>query len=137
MSPARRKPAEGDNLIDFDPAALRADPAVRALIGQEERLKQEARLSRRQREKVIKERRKIRERREQHTCYDIPPQLRQYIKTLAEELRLPASQIAALALLRFARDWQAGTIDLAPYKRPSRSPKYDWNLELDPAEWGV
>jgi hypothetical protein len=137
MSPARRKPTAEENLIDFEQPLARTDPAVRSLIEQEERTRRESRLSRREREKVVNERRRIRERREKHTCYDIPPELRAYIKSLAEELRVPASQVATLALLRFARDWQGGGVDLAAYKAPSRSPKYDWNLVLDPAEFGL
>jgi hypothetical protein len=137
MSPARRKPTTEGKLIDFENPLARTDPSVRSLIEQEERVKSEARLSKREREKLIKERRRIRERREQHTCYDIPPELRKYIKSLAEEMRIPASQIAALALLRFVRDWENGEIDFAHYKSPSRSPKYDWNLILDPDEFGL
>jgi hypothetical protein len=137
MSPARKKVLKDENLINFEQPFTGADPAVQALIEVGSRQKYEAGLTRRERERIIKEKSRIRARRAQHTCYDIPPELRQYIKELAEKERIPASQIAALALLRFAADWQKGSVDLSQYKSPSRSPKFDWNLALDPSEFGV
>ena len=77
-----------------------------------------------------REREKIRARREQRVTYDLPPLIRQRIKELAEEQRVPASQIVTLALARFLRELDDEKVDLTPYKRPSRSPRYDWNLEL-------
>ena len=75
-----------------------------------------------------REKARIRARREQRVTYDLPPLLRQWIKALAEEQRLPASQLVTLALLRFLKQFEAGEIDLGRYKQPSRSPRYDWNL---------
>jgi hypothetical protein len=94
----------------------------------------EARLPRRVREKKAKERAKIRARREQRVTYDLPPQLKQAMFDLAESLSLPASQLATLALHRFLESYSEGQIDLSKYKKPSRSPRYDWKLEF-PAEW--
>ena len=47
------------------------------------------------------EREKIRARRPYHTTYDLPVELRQRIKELAEQHGVPASQLATLGLLRF------------------------------------
>ena len=52
------------------------------------------------------------------------------LATLAEEQRLPASQLATLALVRFLQEYDQGKIDLSLFKQPSRSPRYDWNLVL-------
>lgn len=71
---------------------------------------------------------KIRARRPQRVTYDLPPTLRGRIKALADAERIPASQIVTLALLRFLRAYDAGDHDLGA-KLPSRSPRYDWNLE--------
>lgn len=71
---------------------------------------------------------KIRARRELRVTYDLPPELRQRVKELADVQRLPASQLATLALLRFLKDYEAGEVQLGDYKQPSRSPRYDWNL---------
>jgi hypothetical protein len=52
------------------------------------------------------------------------------MRQLAEELRIPASQLVTLALIRFLRAYSTNEIDLGQYKQPSRSPRYDWNLVL-------
>ncbi len=79
-------------------------------------------------QKKQRERIKITARREQRVTYDLPPILRYRIKQLADEHRLPASQLVTLALLRFLNDYEQGLIDISLYKQPSRSPRYDWKL---------
>lgn len=106
------------------------DPAVADLLAGMEQKQAEAMLPRKQREKKARERAKIQARRDQRATYDLPPLLRERIKSLAEELRLPASQLVTLALARFMQEYDQGSIDLGFYKRPSRSPRYDWNLEF-------
>jgi hypothetical protein len=138
MSPAKKRiVSEQGHLVDFDSEVENMDPSVRALINKSERIRGEAHLSRRERDKRIKERRKIRERRAQHTCYDIPPELRRSVKALSEDLRLPASQLATLALLRFVQHYQNGEIDLSAYKTTSRSPRFDWNLSINIEDFGL
>jgi hypothetical protein len=110
------------------------DPAVADLLAGMENKQAEARLPRRVREKKAKERAKIRARRDQRVTYDLPPQLKQAMFELAESLSLPASQLATLALHRFLQSYSEGQIDLLKYKKPSRSPRYEWKLEF-PAEW--
>ncbi len=83
--------------------------------------------------KKAREARKIRARRALRVTYDLPPELRTRIKELADEQRLPASQLVTLALLRFLKAYDAGDAPLGRYKQPSRSPRYDWNL-IFPAE---
>jgi hypothetical protein len=78
--------------------------------------------------KKERERNKIRLRRESRVTYDLPPVLRFRIKHLAEQHRLPASQLVTLALLRFLNEYDQGLVDLSTYKQPSSSPRYDWNL---------
>ena len=85
-------------------------------------------LSGRLQRKKEREQEKIRARKAMRATYDLPPELRQRIKTLAEEQGVPASQLVTLALLRFLRDYQREEIPLGRYKQPSRSPRYDWNL---------
>jgi hypothetical protein len=114
------------------------DPAVASLLNDMEHHQSEAALPRREREKKARERAKIRARREQRATFDLPPSLRQKIMDLTENERLPASQLVSLALARFLQDLSSSQVDLAPFKQPSRSPRYDWNLilpeELVPAE---
>lgn len=77
-----------------------------------------------------REAKKIRARREMRVTYDLPPELRQRMKMLSIEQRIPASQLVSLALLRFLKAYDSGEIQLGAYKQPSRSPRYDWNLEF-------
>ncbi|HZW03510.1 MAG TPA: hypothetical protein VFF68_06270 [Anaerolineaceae bacterium] len=88
------------------------------------------RTSQRRLARQARQREKIRARREQRVTYDLPPRIRQRIKELADEQRIPASQIVALALARFLRELEEDKVDLSPFKQPSRSPRYDWNLVL-------
>lgn len=106
------------------------DPAVADLISDMEQKQADSMLPRREREKKSRERAKIQARRDQRATYDLPPVIRSRIMELSEELRLPASQLVALALARFLKEYEAGAIDLADLKRPSASPRYDWNLVL-------
>lgn len=78
--------------------------------------------------KKTREASKIRARRALRVTYDLPPELRARIKNLADEQRLPASQLVTLALLRFLKAYDAGDAPLGRYKQPSHSPRYDWNL---------
>ena len=108
------------------------DSSVADLLTSMEHKQAESQLPRHEREKKARERAKIQSRREQRTTFDLPPAIRQRIKSLAEELRLPASQLATLALIRFLQEYDQGRIDLSIYKQPSHSPRYDWNLVLPP-----
>jgi len=104
------------------------DPAVADLLKGMQQKQSESQLPRRERERVSRERAKIQSRRDQRATYDLPPSIREGIRLLAENQRLPASQLATLALARFLADYQNGFIDLGKFKQPSRSPRYDWNL---------
>ena len=107
------------------------DPAVAELLAGMEQRQVESQLPPRERKKKARERAKIQARREQRVTYDLPPDLRQRIQKMAEQERLPASQIVTLALKRFLQDQSEGKIDLSIYKQPSRSPRYDWNLVFE------
>lgn len=110
------------------------DPAVATLMESLNEKQAEARLPKRQREKKARERAKLRARRDSRVTYDLPPSLKQTLFDMAEGLSLSASQLVTLALVRFVEDYQLGEIDLSKYKKPSRSPRYDWKLVF-PKEW--
>jgi hypothetical protein len=131
MSPAKRQPKDdAGSFINFEETAQMADPAVSALLARTERRQAEAHLTHKEREKKKKEREKIRARRPYHTTYDLPVELRQRIKELAEQHGVPASQLATLGLLRFVEDLAARRVDLGAQKVASRSPRYDFNLVI-------
>lgn len=90
----------------------------------------QAHRSPREQARRLRERERIQARREQRVTYDLPPILRQRVQALSEELHIPASQLAALALGRFLNDFASGGVDLGAYKQPSLSPRYEWNLKL-------
>ena len=104
------------------------DPAVADLLSGMQQRQAESQLPRKERERIGRERAKIQSRRDQRATYDLPPSLREEIRELSEDLRIPASQLVTLALARFMNEYHSGTIDLGKYKQPSRSPRYDWNL---------
>ncbi|MCX6055439.1 MAG: hypothetical protein NTZ74_11115 [Chloroflexi bacterium] len=104
------------------------DPIVADLLTGMQQRQTESQLPRKERERLTKERSKIQSRRDLRVTYDLPPALRESIRGLAEELRLPASQLVTLALARFLNEYNNEQIDLGKYKQPSRSPRYDWNL---------
>lgn len=104
------------------------DPVVANLLSGMEQRQQEAQLPRKERERLVKERNKIKARREQRATYDLPPVIREAIMRLSETQKIPASQLATLALARFLNEYENGSVDLGEYKQPSRSPRYDWNL---------
>lgn len=106
------------------------DPSVADLLKDMEQKQAEQQMPRKDREKRARERTKIQARRERRVTYDLPPLLRQRIEELAKKERIPASQVVALALARFLQDLAAGRVEISPYKQPSRSPRYDWNLVL-------
>lgn len=106
------------------------DSAVADLLSDMEEKQQLSQLPRKERIKKSREHSKIVSRREQRVTYDLPPDVRQRIKTLAEEEGVPASQVVTLALLNFLKAYDGNEINLSTYKEPSRSPRYDWNLRL-------
>jgi hypothetical protein len=106
------------------------DPSVVSLLEGMEQRQLESQLPRREREKKSRERAKINARRERRATYDLPPLVRNRIMELSEQLSIPASQLVTLALTRFLSDYDLEKIDLSIYKRPSRSPRYEWNLVL-------
>ncbi len=110
------------------------DPAVADLLDGMQQRQAEAQLPRREREKKARERARIKARREQRATFDLPPGLRIQVMELAEQERIPASQLVTLALVRLLDDLESGRLDLAPYKQPSRSPRYDWNLVIEGVE---
>lgn len=104
------------------------DPAVADLLSGMEKKQTESQLPRKERERLARERSKIQARREQRATYDLPPALRESVRQLSEDLKIPASQLVTLALARFLQDYENESVDLGKYKQPSHSPRYDWNL---------
>ena len=80
--------------------------------------------------RLQREQAKMAARKASRVTYDLSPDLRESLRILSEELCIPASQLAALALIRFLQEFKSCALDLSSYKKTSRSPRYDWSLEL-------
>lgn len=110
------------------------DPAVADLLGGMENRAAERKLDKAERNRVKREREKARRRAkaETRTTVDLLPRLRERIQQIAQKEGTTTSQIINLACYRFLVDVAAGRFDLVDYKRPAKSPKYDWLLEIPP-----
>lgn len=63
--------------------------------------------------------------------YDLDPELKQTIADLAAEYGVPQSQIASLLMEHGLDALRHGEIDVTQYLQPSRSPLFDFTLDLD------
>ena len=106
------------------------DPTVADILDSQQRRQAETHLSPKERKKKVREREKIQERRQKRVTYDLPPAIRQQITDTATKHSVPASQIAALLLQHGLGALDRGEIDLDAHKKPSKSPRYDWNLVI-------
>jgi hypothetical protein len=118
-----------NGLTDFSDLG-EVDPAVNSLIAQGVHRQADAHLSTKERRKKARQRERMKQRREFRVTYDLPPSIRNRIAKLAEKGKFPASQLAAVLLLEGLRHLDAGDINLDKYKVPSKSPRYEWNLDL-------
>ena len=105
---------------------LKIDPAVRAF--QERAAENPAALSKKQK----KDRQRVR------VKYDLPPALKAAIEEAAAEERTSASQLAAFVLGWAMGKWADEESEVGKElrglvfeaKRPSKSMRFDWNLEV-------
>ena len=70
------------------------NPTMADLLEGMQQRQAEAQMPKRERERLARERAKIQSRRDQRATYDLPPAIHKKIRVLAEELHLPASQLA-------------------------------------------
>ncbi len=84
-----------------DQGFLSLDPTVERFLQQGADRQATARLPRAQRKAKAKERQHNDERRGQRATYDLPPEIIDHIKALADQHKTSASQLTALALALF------------------------------------
>jgi hypothetical protein len=102
------------------------DPAVAELLGAMDQKASERSLPREDRRRKKKEREKAKAR--NRVMLDLPQEIEARIKDLAEKHECPISQIAALLIWQGLKDLDSGLLNPGVYKKPSRSPRYTWNL---------
>jgi len=110
------------------------DPAVADILDGMQRKQEERKLPTAERKRKASERMRAKERLSGRVNYDLPEGIKQRLRELARHERVPESQLAALALARFLADVAAGRVRLSDYRKPSRSPKFDWTLDLSSFE---
>jgi hypothetical protein len=104
------------------------DPTVAELLGTMESKADERSLSVGDRRRRKKEREKARAR--NRVMLDLPQEIEERIKALAVKHECPISQIAALLIWQGLQDLENGLLNPSAYKKPSRSPRYMWNLDF-------
>ena len=102
------------------------DPTVAELLGSMEQKASERSLPLDARRRRRKEREKAKAR--NRVMLDLPQEIEALIKALAEKHECPISQIAALLIWQGLKDMDRGLLNPSVYKKPSRSPRYTWNL---------
>lgn len=116
------------------------DPVVDAVLGERDRQRSDQKLPPIERKKKARERAKIKGRRERRVTYDLPPDLRKQLASIAEEKRVPASQLVTWLLTRALEQYGGSASELRdvldPYLVPSYSPRYEWNLHRYPTGEG-
>jgi len=80
--------------------------------------------------KKSKERKKAAGRLPGRVNLDLPPGLKKKVFDLAESEKIPASQIVALFLAEGLRRLESGDLKIKDYRRPSKSPRYDYTLDI-------
>jgi hypothetical protein len=102
------------------------DPAVAELLETMDKKASERSLPRDDRFRKVREREKARAR--NRVMLDLPQEIEKRIKALAVKHECTSSQIAALLIWQGIKDLENGLLNPSAYKKPSRSPRYTWNL---------
>lgn len=78
-----------------------------------------------------RKKRRQEERKARSVRYDLDPELKQTIADLAAEYGVPQSQVASLLMEHGLDALRNGEIDVARYLKPSRSPLFDFTLDVE------
>ena len=62
--------------------------------------------------------------------YDLPWEIIEGVSAISARESIPASQIVALLIARGLEDLAQGKLDLDDFKTPTRSPRFEWVLDL-------
>ena len=103
------------------------DPAVAAILGDGDRRERERRLGRAERRK------RARDRARSKATYDLPDRIIDEIKRVAERESCSASSLVGFLLAYGLNALEQGTLSLEGHFKPSRSPRFDWILEIPDA----
>lgn len=101
------------------------DPAVADLLSDMDRRKRLASLPKAAQKKARRDaaRHKV--------GLDFPPALHDELRQVADKEKISISSLAAFFAKRGLEEYQAGNVDLYPYKRISRCARFDYILSLE------
>jgi hypothetical protein len=101
------------------------DPAVADILAGAERKKRLASMPQSERAKARKDaaRHKV--------GLDLPPELHETLREIAAKEQISISSLVAFFSQRGIKDYNAGKIDLFPYKRISRCARFEYVLTID------
>lgn len=104
------------------------DPAVADMLSDMERKRRIASLPKSRQEKARKDaaRHKV--------GMDLPPELHDALRRIAEKEHISVSGLVTFCLYRGVVDYEAGKVDLSPYKRLSRCARFEYVLDLSKME---
>lgn len=116
-----------------------ADAVVAEILGDASRRQDELKLSPEERKFLIASRRKSEAKKEaarqkaqaqlpNRMNVFLPQDLKLQITAQAEQLRVPVSQLVTFFLYEMSAQYARGEVEMDSYLRPSRSPRYDFNL---------
>jgi hypothetical protein len=104
------------------------DPAVADMLSDMERKRRIASLPKAKQEKARKDAARHK------AGLDLPLELHEALRRIAEKEHISVSGLVTFYLHRGVVDYEAGRIDLSPYKRPSRSPRFEYILDFTKTE---
>lgn len=121
-------PFSGVTVTPIDDEVRRQIGARRRSREEREREKELERLRQQQETRRAKRREKDKERQRVH--YDWPKWLIKAVERIAVREGISRSQAAAFLMRLAIHAYERGTVDMGPYKQPSRIPRWDWELEI-------
>ena len=128
---------------------LNVDPAVQAYLSGGAQAEVNARRVAAMGLSQAQRRKRARDAARSKATYDLPAELIARIDKVAAEYDVPKNQVAAFFLDHALRQYETGRVDLTPYLRPSRVPRFsqflrlpeepsdDWNLTNWPWNRGL
>jgi len=99
------------------------DPAVADMLADMEKKRRIASLPKSKQEKARKD--SVRHK----AGMDLPIELHERLRAIAEKEHISVSGLAVFFLYRGTLEYEASRVDLSPYKRISRSPRFEYILD--------
>lgn len=104
------------------------DPTVASLLTDLNRKQAERETPVKERQKKIKAREKAAAR--NRVMLDLPVDIKAKVDDIAKQIGCPMSQVATVLLAIGLEHFEHPVIDIGSYRVPSKSPRYEWNLDI-------